>query len=47
MQKGREPHMVARSLFYWSKLSSGQLEVSESYKNLHRTISINILDRVL
>ncbi len=44
MQKGREPHMVARSLFYWSKLFSGQLEVSESYKNLHRTISINILD---
>ena len=44
MQKGREPHMVARSLFYWSKLFSGQLEVSESYENLHRTISINILD---
>ena len=44
MQKGRESHIVARSLFYWSKLFSGQLEVSESYKNLHRTISINILD---
>ena len=44
MQKSREPHMVARSLFYWSKLFSGQLEVSESYKDLHRTISINILD---
>jgi len=47
MQKGREPHMVARSLFYWSKLFSGQLEVSEVYKDLHRTISINILDFTL
>lgn len=47
MQKSRDNHMVVRSLFYWSKLFSGQPEVSESYKNLHRSISINILDFVL
>jgi predicted transposase/invertase (TIGR01784 family) len=44
MQCGIEKHMVGRALFYWSKLFFGQLEVSEKYHNLKKTISINILD---
>jgi predicted transposase/invertase (TIGR01784 family) len=44
MQCGTEKHMVARALFYWSKLFSGQLEVSEKYHDLKKTISITILD---
>ncbi|GHU13847.1 transposase [Alphaproteobacteria bacterium] len=44
MQCGTEKHMVARSLFYWSKLFSGQLEVSEKYHELKKTVSITILD---
>jgi predicted transposase/invertase (TIGR01784 family) len=44
MQCGTEIHMVARALFYWSKLFSGQLEVSEKYHKLKKTVSITILD---
>jgi predicted transposase/invertase (TIGR01784 family) len=44
MQCGTEKHMVDRGLFYWSKMFSGQLEISEEYHKLRRTISINILD---
>ena len=44
MQKSASPHMVARSLFYWSKVFAAQLVVGEKYENLHQTISINILD---
>lgn len=47
MQKKDEKDMSARALFYWSKLFSGQLEVSEQYQNLKRTISISILDFTL
>ena len=43
MQVGRDPHMVGRSLFYWSKLFAGELKVSDHYGKLRRTISINIL----
>ena len=44
MQKSAAPHMVARALFYWSKVFAAQLVVGEKYENLHQTISINILD---
>jgi predicted transposase/invertase (TIGR01784 family) len=44
MQCGIEKHMVARALFYWSKLFSAQLEVTEEYHKLKKTISITILD---
>jgi predicted transposase/invertase (TIGR01784 family) len=44
IQRRDEGNMTARSLFYWSKLFSAQLEVSEDYNNLKRTISIIILD---
>lgn len=47
IQRRDEGNMTARSLFYWSKLFSGQLNISEDYKHLKRTISINILDFVL
>jgi predicted transposase/invertase (TIGR01784 family) len=44
MQRKDEKDMKARSLFYWSKLFFGQLEVGKEYYKLKRTISINILD---
>jgi predicted transposase/invertase (TIGR01784 family) len=44
VQTQTEKHMVARALFYWSKMFSGQLEVSEQYHKLKRTISISVLD---
>lgn len=47
MQKKNEKDMSARALFYWSKLFAGQLEVSEKYHDLRRTISISILDFTL
>ena len=47
MQKKDEKDMSARALFYWSRIFAGQLEVSEEYHNLRRTISISILDFTL
>ena len=44
MQKNSDKYMVARSLFYWSKVFSAQMVVGEKYSTLNRTISINILD---
>ena len=43
MQVGHDPHMVGRSLFYWSRLFAGELKISDHYGKLRRTISINIL----
>jgi predicted transposase/invertase (TIGR01784 family) len=34
--------MEKRCLFYWSKLYSGQLNKGDKYKELKKTISINI-----
>ena len=39
-----EYNMVQRTLYYWSKIYSDQLEESENYKNLARTVCINILN---
>lgn len=39
-----EYNMVQRTLYYWSKLYSDQLGESEKYKNLARTVCINILN---
>ena len=36
--------MPQRSLYYWSKIYYEQLEVSEKYSKLQKTICINILD---
>ncbi len=47
IQRRDEGNITARSLFYWSKVFAGQMNVSENYKDLKRTISINILDFTL
>ena len=39
-----EYNMVQRTLYYWSKIYSDQLGESENYKNLARTVCINILN---
>ena len=39
-----EKNMIKRSLYYWSKLYESQLESSEKYQKLSRTICINLLD---
>lgn len=37
-------NMVKRTLFYWSRLYSSQIKKGENYKNLNKTITINILN---
>lgn len=44
IQVARTIHMPQRSLYYWSKIYCEQLEVSERYSKLKKTICINILD---
>ena len=44
MQVSRDQHMVARTLYYWAKLFSGQLIVGDDYEQLRKTITINILN---
>lgn len=44
VQLADENDMIERSLFYWSRLFSGQLESGYFYDQLERTICINILD---
>ncbi|SQC85559.1 PD-(D/E)XK nuclease family transposase [Clostridium perfringens] len=39
-----EYNMVQKTLYYWSKIYSDQLGESENYKNLARTVCINILN---
>ena len=36
--------MDKRSLYYWSKLYSGQLTVGQDYRELKKTITINIIN---
>ena len=36
--------MIERSLFYWSRLFSGQLQSGNPYQKLERTVCINLLD---
>ena len=44
IQLKNEYNMIKRSLFYWSKLYSEQLNEGEDYSVLKRTICINILN---
>jgi predicted transposase/invertase (TIGR01784 family) len=44
VQRQPDKDMVARNLFYWSKMFSGQILVGEEYHKLQRTICITILD---
>lgn len=37
-------NMINRTLFYWSRLYSSQIKKGENYKNLNKTITINILN---
>lgn len=37
-------NMIKRTLFYWSRLYSGQIKRGGSYKELNKTITINILN---
>ena len=36
--------MEKRTLYYWAKLFGQQLERGEDYRELHRTVTINVLD---
>jgi len=44
IQLSNKYNMDKRSLYYWSKLYSGQLSVGEDYKQLKKTITINIIN---
>ena len=37
-------NMIKRTLFYWSRLYSGQIKRGANYKDLNKTITINILN---
>ncbi len=44
IQKKDGKNIKERSLFYWSRLFSGQATVGEKYNDLHKTICINVLN---
>ena len=47
MQKRDEDNMYKRTLYYWSKIYSSQLNKGQEYNDLRPVITINILDFVL
>ena len=44
IQRKDENDMIERTLYYWGKLYTKQLKNKEKYKELNKTICINILD---
>ena len=44
IQRADEKNMVKRSLYYWSKIFSGEYKGKGRYSSLPRTICINVLD---
>lgn len=36
--------MEKRTLFYWSKLFQGQLQEGDSYRQLYKAVTVNVLD---
>ncbi|MDR1236459.1 MAG: Rpn family recombination-promoting nuclease/putative transposase [Holosporaceae bacterium] len=44
VQREPDKHMTTRSLFYWSRMFSGQIVVGNKYYELKRTICISVLD---
>lgn len=44
MQINYQSYFMKRTLFYWSKLYTSELESGETYSKLKKTICINILD---
>ncbi len=43
VQVADERNMIERSLFYWGRLFSGQLQSGNPYQKLERTVCINLL----
>ena len=43
VQVADEKNMIERSLYYWSRLFSGQLQSGNPYQKLERTVCINLL----
>jgi predicted transposase/invertase (TIGR01784 family) len=44
MQITNQVHYNQRALYYWARLYSSQIKTGSAYKNLKRTISINLLN---
>ena len=44
VQVCKDPDMARRSLYYWSKMYSGELHEGEPYNKLMQAISINLMD---
>ena len=44
VQVCKDPDMTKRSLYYWSKMYSGELHEGEPYSKLVQAISINLMD---
>ena len=44
VQVCKDPDMAKRSLYYWSKMYSGELHEGEPYNKLMQAISINLMD---
>ena len=44
IQMNDQYNMTKRTLYYWSKLYEEQMEQSDNYRKLNRTICINILN---
>jgi len=47
IQSKGNAEFIHRSLYYWARTYSGQLEVGEKYRLLHSVICINIVDFLL
>jgi predicted transposase/invertase (TIGR01784 family) len=44
VQRQPDKDMVARDLFYWGKMFTGQISSGNNYNQLKKTITINVLD---
>jgi predicted transposase/invertase (TIGR01784 family) len=44
IQLAYQQAMADRSLYYWSKMFSSQIESGNQYRNLHKTVCVNILN---
>ncbi|HAT4365479.1 TPA: Rpn family recombination-promoting nuclease/putative transposase [Clostridium perfringens] len=44
IQVKNEYNMIQRTLYYWSKMYSGQIQNRDNYSKLERTVCINILN---
>ena len=44
IQLQNQQNMEKRALFYWSKLFQGQLQDGDSYHQLHKAVTVNVVD---